>query len=101
MEKPRASVPSTTPSTPSGTTSSTENGIDQLSYSAARHRNTASSEKPNRYSAVAPASRSSRDCPVHSKPKPGGNCPARRSISAIASPVLTPGAASPAMRIVG
>ena len=31
---------STAPSTPSGTTSSTATGIDQLSYSAARHRNT-------------------------------------------------------------
>jgi len=36
-----------------------------------------------------------------SKPKPAGSCPASRSISAIAAPVLTPGAASPAMRIVG
>ena len=31
-----------------GTTRITASGIDQLSYSAARHRNTASKEKPNR-----------------------------------------------------
>jgi hypothetical protein len=40
----RASAASSAPSTPSGTTSITANGTDQLSYSAARHRNTTSSE---------------------------------------------------------
>ncbi len=33
-------APSSAPSTPSGTTMMTEKGIAQLSYSAARHRNT-------------------------------------------------------------
>ena len=37
---PRADVASTAPMTPSGTASRIANGIDQLSYSAARHRNT-------------------------------------------------------------
>ena len=38
--RPRSSDNDTAPSTPSGTTSSTDTGTDQLSYSAARHRNT-------------------------------------------------------------
>ena len=42
--RPRSVAAITAPSTPSGTTSMTANGIDQLSYSAARHRNTTSSE---------------------------------------------------------
>ncbi|MNR54747.1 hypothetical protein D3C85_1749840 [compost metagenome] len=41
---PRSVTPSSAPSTPSGTTSSTATGIDQLSYSAARHRNTITSD---------------------------------------------------------
>jgi hypothetical protein len=48
-----------------------------------------------------PASFSSRDWPVHSKPKPAGSCVASFSISAIAAPVLKPGAASPLMRMAG
>ena len=42
--RPRNSVAITAPRTPSGTTSITETGMDQLSYSAARQRNTTSSE---------------------------------------------------------
>ena len=41
---PRRVTASTAPSMPSGTTRITANGIDQLSYSAASARNTASSE---------------------------------------------------------
>ena len=66
FSSPRRPVARVTPSRPSGTTSITANGIDQLSYSAAKHRNTASTEKPNNSSAVDPDSFSSRDCPVHS-----------------------------------
>ncbi|CAM3311924.1 hypothetical protein BUGL105410_29315 [Burkholderia gladioli] len=80
---------------PTGTDSITANGIDQLSYKAARHRNTTSTEIA--YSAVAwlPDSRSSKDKPVHSWRKPAGSEATSRSISRIASPELTPGAASP------
>ena len=52
-------------------------------------------------SACEPASFSSRDWPVHSKPKPWGRRAASASISAMAWPVLTPGAALPLMRIAG
>ncbi|MNJ03370.1 hypothetical protein D3C73_1636590 [compost metagenome] len=48
---PRNVTASTAPSTPRGTTSSTEVGIDQLSYNAARHRNTISSDRPSRIGA--------------------------------------------------
>ena len=40
FDMPRRPVNSTAPMMPSGTTRITENGTDQLSYSAARHRNT-------------------------------------------------------------
>ncbi len=66
LGRPRSVAPSNAPSTPSGTTSITDAGIDQLSYSAARHRNTANNEKASRITACAPASFSSRDRPVHS-----------------------------------
>ena len=45
------------PSTPSGTTMITENGIDQLSYSAARHRNTTRIESAYRSGACEPGLR--------------------------------------------
>src|SRR3546814_2019110 len=41
---PRSRVNTTAPSTPSGTTSNTDTGTDQLSYSAARHRKTTSND---------------------------------------------------------
>ena len=44
LGNPRSSEKITAPSTPSGTTSSTATGTDQLSYSAARHRNTTSTD---------------------------------------------------------
>ena len=88
LAMPRRLTPSSTPSTPSGTTRMTDSGIDQLSYSAARHRKTARMAKPYSTMACEPASFSSRDWPVHSKPKPAGSCAAMRSISAMASPVL-------------
>src|SRR5580692_2962655 len=42
--KPRSIVANTVPMMPSGTTNMTATGIDQLSYSAARHRKTIVSE---------------------------------------------------------
>ncbi|MNV55086.1 hypothetical protein D3C71_1473090 [compost metagenome] len=48
---PRKVTANTAPSTPNGTTSSTEVGIDQLSYSAARHRNTTSNDRPSKIGA--------------------------------------------------
>src|SRR5476649_2684381 len=66
---PRKVTASTAPSTPSGTTSSTEVGIDQLSYSAARHRNTTSNDSPSSIVAWEPDKRSCKDKPVHSRPR--------------------------------
>ena len=79
----------------------TDSGMVQLSYKAARQRNTDRMAKPYKIMACVPASFSSRDWPVHSKPKPWGNCAAIRSISAMAAPVLKPGAALPLMRMAG
>ena len=45
-DSPRPLAATSAPSTPSGTISSTAIGIDQLSYSAARHRNTTRSDRP-------------------------------------------------------
>lgn len=63
---PRRVTANTAPSTPSGTTSNTDVGIDQLSYSAARHKNTISSDSPSRIGAWLPDKRSCNDNPVHS-----------------------------------
>ncbi|MCY1233553.1 hypothetical protein D9M72_461000 [compost metagenome] len=57
---------STEPMTPSGTTMITATGIDQLSYSAARHRNTRRQDSAIRSGAWVPDWISCRDCPVHS-----------------------------------
>src|SRR5215468_11989677 len=83
------------PSTPSGTTSSTASGTDQLSYSAARQRNTTSTDNAYNSGACAPDRRSSNDRPVHATPNPPGIWLARRSIVAIACPELCPGADAP------
>ena len=50
--KPRKRSPRNAPSTATGTDSSTENGSDQLSYSAARTRNTNTSDTAKTASAV-------------------------------------------------
>ncbi len=55
----RPMVASTAPITPNGTTSITANGIDQLSYSAARQRNTTSSDSAYKAGAWPPDRRSS------------------------------------------
>lgn len=66
LARPRILVARIAPMTPSGTTSMTENGIDQLSYSAARHRNTTISEMAYSAGACEPVRRSWKDNPVHS-----------------------------------
>ena len=63
---PRKVTASTAPITPSGTTSITDTGIDQLSYSAASTRNTTSSDRPSRIGTCEPDTRSCSDWPVHS-----------------------------------
>ncbi len=45
--------------------------------------------------------RSCSDWPVHAAAKPRGSCATSRSISAMAAPLETPGAAPPAMRAAG
>ena len=63
---PRRCIPATAPNTPKGTTSSTASGMLQLSYSAARQRNTARIENAYRIIPDEPAFFSSSDWPVHS-----------------------------------
>src|ERR1700722_6804147 len=57
--KPRSIVANTVPMMPSGTTNMTATGIDQLSYSAARHRKTMVSEMAYNAPACEPDRRSS------------------------------------------
>jgi len=95
----RSHMASAAPSTPSGTTSSTANGIDQLSYSAARHRNTTRIEIPNSIGAWLPETRSSNEVLDHSKPMPAGSLAAMFSMASIASPELRPGAGLPEILI--
>ncbi|MCY1179478.1 hypothetical protein D9M73_198820 [compost metagenome] len=59
LDRPRRLVAISAPMMPSGTTSSTAIGIDQLSYSAARHRNTNSTERANSAGICEPESFSS------------------------------------------
>ena len=88
FDKPRPQVPKTTPSKPSGTTKITDSGIVQLSYNAAKHKNTAKIENAYKIADCEPEACSSFDWPVHSKPKPSGSLAANCAISAIASPLL-------------
>ncbi|KAG1487952.1 hypothetical protein G6F52_014064 [Rhizopus delemar] len=55
LGRPRSIDRPSAPSTPSGTTSSTATGIDQLSYSAARHRNTTTIDSTSSRVAALPA----------------------------------------------
>ena len=66
FSRPRSQVKMRAPSTPSGTTSITATGIDQLSYSAASARNTTSSDSANRIGACWPERISWSDWPDHS-----------------------------------
>lgn len=69
----------------------TEKGTLQLSYSAARHRNTNRMETAYSMGACEPDWRSCSEAPVHSKPMPGGMVAMMRSTAAMASPELAPG----------
>ncbi len=80
------------PITPSGTASMTDTGTLQLSYSAARHRNTNRMDTAYSRGACEPDWRSCSDAPVHSKPMPGGILAMMASTAAMASPELAPGA---------
>ncbi|MNF00984.1 hypothetical protein D3C80_1999050 [compost metagenome] len=64
LDRPRRLVASRAPMIPNGTTSMTAIGIDQLSYRAARHRNTISSDRAYSAGAWEPDRRSSYDRPV-------------------------------------
>ncbi len=85
----------TAPSTPSGTTSNTVAGIDQLSYSAARHRKTMASDSAYSIGACDPDAFSSYERPFHSRPTPAGSLATSSSMSSMASPELRPGAGAP------
>ena len=98
---PRNITASTAPNSPSGTTSITETGIDQLSYSAASTRKTTSIDSAISIGACDADSFSCNDWPVHASAKPGGSCFTSRSISSMASPLDTPGAALPEIRAAG
>src|SRR5690606_27223553 len=98
---PRDIDAATAPSAPNGTTSSTATGIDQLSYNAASTRQTAMSDNPSSAPTCPAATRSSKDNPVHSKPKPSGSAAASASIASSASPVERPGAGDPAIVSAG
>src|SRR6478752_402235 len=95
LVRPRAQVAITAPTTPSGTTSSTVTGIDQLSYSAARHRNTIARDSAYSSGACEPDFFSSYDRPFHSRPTPAGSLATISSIAAMSSPELWPGAGAP------
>src|SRR5262245_62250992 len=95
LVSPRANVATTAPTTPSGTTSNTVIGIDQLSYSAARHRKTMASDNAYSSGACDPDFFSSYDRPFQSRPTPAGSRETISSIAAMASPELLPGAGAP------
>src|SRR5690606_11324865 len=95
LDRPRKLANTTAPRMPNGTTSMTAIGTDQLSYSAARQRNTTRIDSAYSSGAWAPDWRSWNDRPVHSKPNPGGSRAASLSIMFIASPELMPGAPAP------
>ena len=86
------STPATEQSRHSGTTRITASGSDQLSYSAARARNTQTIASRKTYIAVLPAWICMNISSVHSVFIDSGSVsPATLSMSLMASPVLTPG----------
>ena len=91
----RANAAASAPNNPSGTTMITEIGTVQLSYNAARLRNTTRIDSAYKIGADDPDNCSCNETPVHSWPTPAGRSFIRRSISAIACPVLCPAAACP------
>src|ERR1019366_6055060 len=94
---PRIQMPSSAPSTPNGTPSSTANGTDQLSYCAARTRNTINSPSVNTSAASPLETRSWYDCPEYDTPTPDdANCDCTsESTSLSSSPELRPGFGAP------
>ncbi|MNT49146.1 hypothetical protein D3C72_1859780 [compost metagenome] len=94
FDNPRSAAAITAPSTPSGITSITDTGTDQLSYSAARHRKTTRIDSANSSGACPPDSRSWYDRPLQAWPVPLCFF-ARVSMAAMAVPELTPCAAAP------
>src|SRR4028119_2509864 len=88
------------PNTPMGTANNTEKGTDQLSYSAARKRNTNTMEIANTIDVVLPDFISSLLIPENSYPYPAGSTSSAVSLSAvIASPLLNPAFALPLISI--
>ena len=66
LGRPRSRVNTTAPRNASGTISSTETGIDQLSYNAASARNTMKIDSTISRVAALPERISWYDCPVQS-----------------------------------
>ena len=76
--------------------STTATGISQLSYCAARKRNTRTNASAKSSGAWLPAAICWKVVPVHSNPIDGGSRRAARvSIACRASPALNPGAGEP------
>ncbi|MNR59316.1 hypothetical protein D3C85_1805500 [compost metagenome] len=73
----------------------TEIGTDQLSYSAARHKNTTRIDRAYKLIAWPLASFSCNDRPLHAQVVPAGSLFANCSIVVIALPELDPLAFSP------
>ena len=75
LGRPRSQMPSSAPSAPNGTPNNTANGIDQLSYCAARTRKTITRPSPNTSPACPLPARSWNDCPEYPMLTPwGSNC---------------------------
>src|SRR5688500_1195004 len=83
------------PKAPIGTANNTENGTDQLSYSAARNKNTKMIDIAKMVDCCPPAVISSLDIPENSMPYPAGSVVATSRMASIASPLLTPCFADP------
>ncbi len=66
LGSPRSRAASVAPSKPTGTAMSTAAGMLQLSYKAARHRYTTSTDSANSMGAWAPERSSCNDCPAQS-----------------------------------
>ena len=65
LGSPVAQAARMAPMRPTGTINSTATGVAQLSYKAARHRNTTRIDNPKSTGASAPASCSWNDCVAH------------------------------------
>src|SRR3954463_8453508 len=83
------------PTTPSGTTSITAIGTDQLSYRAASARKTMMKDNPYSMGAWPDEACCSYERPVQSSAVPGGSLAWISSIACIDVPLETPGAGEP------